>query len=160
MRALISLLVCISLPALAADFNDTGIIFCGDDSTNTAVCASVSLDSGTHPRQDARYGRDAAATAGQLSKVGGGQAGFDFTALNASGQATRPINSATPHPCTRDNVTGLVWEVKTADGSLRDQKWTFSWYDSVHNYSGNPGTANGGTCKTVNRCDTENTSPT
>jgi hypothetical protein len=58
----------------------------------------------------------------------------------------------------RDNVTGLVWEVKTADGGLRDQKWSYTWYDSVHNYSGNAGTASDtGTanCKTPGRCDTE-----
>jgi hypothetical protein len=36
----------------------------------------------------------------------------------------------------RDNVTGLVWEVKTADGGLRDQKWSYTWYDSVHNSRG------------------------
>jgi hypothetical protein len=119
------------------------------------VCASVASDEGTSPRQDARYGRDAAAAAGKLTKVGGGEAGFDFTALNASGQPTPPGSGATPHPCVRDNVTGLVWEVKTADGGLRDQKWTYTWYDSVHNYGGNAGTASGGSCQTAGRCDTE-----
>jgi hypothetical protein len=155
MRAFISLLALVSLPALATGFNDTGIIFCGDDSTNTADCSSVAADGGSHPRQDARYGRDAAAMADQLPKVGGGQVGFDFTPLDALGQPTSPGSGATPHPCTRDNVTGLVWEVKTTDGGLRDQKWTYSWYDSVHNYGGNSGTASGGTCKTTGHCDTE-----
>ena len=78
----------------------------------------VSVLFGTHPSQDARYGRDAQA----MARIGGGEAGFDFTALNASGQTTPPTSGATPHPCVRDNVTGLVWEVKTADGGLRDQK--------------------------------------
>jgi hypothetical protein len=159
MRSLVSLFACVSLlaplPARAAGLNDTGIGFCGDDSTNTADCATVAADNGTHPRQDARYGRDAAAAAGKLTKIGGGEAGFDFTALNASGQATTPSSDATPHPCVRDNLSGLVWEVKTADGGLRDQKWTYTWYDSVHNYGGNAGTASGGTCKTSGRCDTE-----
>ncbi|MCF7988594.1 MAG: DUF1566 domain-containing protein [Methylovulum sp.] len=31
--------------------------------------------------------------------------------------------------CTRDNGTGLVWEVKTDDGGLRDKDNTYSWYD-------------------------------
>jgi len=84
-----------------------------------------------------------------------GDAGFDFTALNASGQATAPTSGVTPHPCVRHNVTGLVWEVKTADGGLRDQYWTYTWYDSVHNYGGNPGATSGGDCKTSGRCDTE-----
>jgi len=142
--------------AQAAGLNDTGITFCGDASTNTASCSTVGADSGAYPRQDALYGRDAAQAAGQLSKTGAGDAGFDFTVLNASGQATTPSSGATPHPCVRDNVTGLVWEVKTADGGLRDRNWTYTWYDSVHNYGGNAGTANGTTnCKTSGRCDTE-----
>ena len=149
------LILLVSLPALASGLNDTGIGFCGDNTTNTANCATVSTDSGTHPRQDARYGRDAAAAVGQLPKIGGGEAGFDFTALNASGQSTTPSSGTTPHPCVRDNVSGLVWEVKTADGGLRDQQWTYTWYDSAHNYGGTPGTASGGLCKTSGHCDTE-----
>ncbi|MGE3773678.1 MAG: DUF1566 domain-containing protein [Gammaproteobacteria bacterium] len=39
--------------------------------------------------------------------------------------------------CTRDAATGLSWEVKTADGGLRDRRWTYTPYD------GNPAT-NGG----------------
>jgi hypothetical protein len=155
MRALISLLALVALPALAADFNDTGIIFCSDGGTNTPGCAVVAADGGSHPRQDARYGRDAAAIVGELPKIGGGQAGFDFTPLDALGQVTTPGSGATPHPCTRDNVSGRVWEVKTADGGLRDQKWTYTWYDSVHSYGGNPGTASGGICETTGHCDTE-----
>ena len=141
----------------AGALNDTGITFCADETTNTASCASVASDTGAYPRQDARYGRDAAAAAGQLSKIGGGEAGFDFTALDAAGNPTTPTAGATPHPCVRDNVTGLVWEVKTADGGLRDQQWSYTWFDSVHNYGGNQGTANGGdrACKTSGRCDTE-----
>ena len=163
MRSLLSLFACVSLlaplPTLAVALNDTGIGFCGDETTNTANCTTVFVDTGTHPGQDARYGRDAAAVAGKLPQVGGGEAGFDFTALDASGQPTSPSSGSAPHPCVRDNVTGLVWEVKTADSSnpgLRDQKWTYTWYDSVHNYGGNAGTASGTTnCKTPGRCDTE-----
>lgn len=32
--------------------------------------------------------------------------------------------------CTRDERTGLDWEVKTADGGLRDRRWTYTPYDS------------------------------
>jgi hypothetical protein len=32
--------------------------------------------------------------------------------------------------CTRDNSTGLLWEVKTADGGLRDISKTYTNYDS------------------------------
>ena len=31
--------------------------------------------------------------------------------------------------CTKDNKTGLIWEVKTDDGGLRDQDWKYSWYE-------------------------------
>ncbi len=150
-------LIFLSLPTFAVGLNDTGIPFCSDDSTNTAHCATVSADGGTQPRQDARYGRDAAAVAGKLPKDGAGEAGFDFTALDASGQPTTPTSGDTPHPCVRDNVSGLIWEVKT-DGyyGLRDQHWAYTWYDSVHNYSGNAGTASGtSNCQTEGRCDTE-----
>ena len=29
----------------------------------------------------------------------------------------------------RDNVTGLIWEVKTDDGSIHDKDNTYFWYD-------------------------------
>lgn len=32
--------------------------------------------------------------------------------------------------CLRDNQTGLVWEIKTADGGLRDHRWTYTPFDS------------------------------
>lgn len=31
--------------------------------------------------------------------------------------------------CTRDNKTGLIWEVKTTDGGLRDWENLYSWYE-------------------------------
>jgi hypothetical protein len=36
---------------------------------------------------------------------------------------------ATQWACTRDNTTGLVWEVKTTDGGLRDWSKTYTNYD-------------------------------
>lgn len=43
---------------------------------------------------------------------------------------------------TRDNVTGLIWEMKTDDGSIHDKDNTYTWCDS------NPATngGNAGTC--------------
>lgn len=32
--------------------------------------------------------------------------------------------------CLRDNRTGLLWEVKTVDGGLRDHRWTYTPFDS------------------------------
>lgn len=31
--------------------------------------------------------------------------------------------------CTKDNNTGLIWEVKTDDSRLRDKDWNYSWYE-------------------------------
>ncbi|MBZ0092148.1 MAG: DUF1566 domain-containing protein [Sulfuricellaceae bacterium] len=33
--------------------------------------------------------------------------------------------------CTRDNTTGLIWEVKTADGGLRDMNKSYTNYDDA-----------------------------
>ena len=62
---------------------------------------------------------------------------------------------ATDWACTKDNVTGLVWEVKTTSG-LRSSDHTYTWYNSnPATNGGDNGTASGGTCFTAGRCDTE-----
>ena len=38
--------------------------------------------------------------------------------------------------CTRDNATGLVWEMKTADGGLRDRKHTYAWFNTDPDIAG------------------------
>jgi hypothetical protein len=140
----------------AAGLNDTGITNCSNDTT--VVTTGVDADSGTHPRQDCRYGRDAAAAAG-MPKVGGGGKGFDFTKIANDGtvlDATAVLGTgAKDWACTRDNVTGLIWEVKTTSG-LRSQSHTYTWYNSdVTSNGGSVGTASGGTCASSGRCDTE-----
>ncbi|CAK0762548.1 hypothetical protein CCP4SC76_3690028 [Gammaproteobacteria bacterium] len=121
------------LPARAGGLNDTGQDTCFDG-TNLVTCTEANTgDNSPYPRQDGRYGRDAQARVGQLTKIGGGMAGFDFTALDASSNPTTPKSGATPHPCVRDNVTGLMWEVKTADGGLHDKDKTYTW-DNAPSY--------------------------
>lgn len=131
MRAL--LILALSLPALAMaqsrPLNDTGITFCGDDTVNTVDCGTVAADFGTHPRQDARFGRDAF----MVTKVGTGRVGFDFTKISNLG-ADLPVSASAGSGggdwgCTRDNVTGLVWEIKTSDGGLRDRNGIFTNFD-------------------------------
>ncbi|MEN9373358.1 MAG: hypothetical protein RIR79_910 [Pseudomonadota bacterium] len=159
-RALVLLAVCFAT-AHAAGLNDTGITFCGNsDTTNSSdpvVCAAA--DSGAYPRQDLRYGRDAQAAAGTLTKVGSGGAGFDFTKIANNGSvlpASATLGTApTDWACTKDNVTGLIWEVKTTSG-LRSQSHTYTWYNSDPATNGGAnGTESGGTCLTAVRCDTE-----
>ncbi|MFI3122710.1 MAG: DUF1566 domain-containing protein [Methylococcales bacterium] len=38
--------------------------------------------------------------------------------------------------CTKDNNTGLIWEIKTNNGGLRDKDWTYSWYEPDANKNG------------------------
>lgn len=53
----------------------------------------------------------------ELNSAQGGMLGFSFTAM-AGG-------------CVLDNVTGLMWELKTADGGLRDWNKTYTNFDST-----------------------------
>jgi hypothetical protein len=154
--ALMPVLLCSAL-AHAAGLNDTGISDCWNDTG--VVASSVAADGGTHPRQDCRYGRDAAAAAGSLPKTGAGSKGFDFTKIANNGSvlpATATLGSgASDWACTRDNTTGLVWEVKTSSG-LRSQSHSYTWYSSdAATNGGAAGTVSGGSCQTTGRCDTE-----
>jgi hypothetical protein len=61
--------------------------------------------------------------------------------------------------CTKDNKTGLTWEVKTDDGGLRDRDWEYSWYKPIGDNGGNAGyTDNPLTtpnCSTKDNCNTD-----
>lgn len=131
--------LCGAPPAAHAALNDSGAAeFADDDGHDPAVSAKSA-----YPGQDASFGRDAASHGGTLRKTGGGSKGFDFTKLDAAG---KPLPSNAKHwVCVRDNVTGLIWEVKTADGGLRDWRNNYNWYnpdDAVN--GGDPGLENGG----------------
>ena len=139
-----------STPAFAVEaigvLNDTGQTTCYDINYNAIPCDEASTgDDSPLPRQDARFGRDAGAAMGNLVKIGGGEAGFDFTRLCMSGEEEGQGNCPSPPPlpadlenpqpnewaCLRDNVTGLTWTLgdwnadvnwatasSTTDGSL------------------------------------------
>ncbi|ETR68010.1 MAG: hypothetical protein OMM_10967, partial [Candidatus Magnetoglobus multicellularis str. Araruama] len=67
-----------------------------------------------------------------------------FTKLDAQGNDLP--DSATEWTMVRDNITGLIWEVKTDDGSIHDKSNTYTWYDSnPETNGGNAGTAGDGT---------------
>ena len=133
--------------------NDTGIDWFADDGNN-----NLPIEPATHPGQDGGIGRDAAAKAGILTKVGSGSKGFDFTKIANDGTelpATAALGTnAKDWACTRDNVTGLMWEVKTTSG-LRSQSHSYTWYNSdATKNGGSAGTVSGGTCFATGRCDT------
>ncbi len=140
-------------PVAAQPLNDTGITLCGDyafsyvsggEASNSLPCPVPGF-----PGQDAEYGRDVT-----HNDDSDGHAGFSFTKLDAEGDPL-PAN-ATAWSCVQDDVTGLIWEVKTDDGGLRDADNLYSWYnpDSGTN-GGDAGTPNGGTCSYGIACDTQ-----
>ena len=51
----------------------------------------------------------------------------DFTKISSTGQKL-PVN-ATSWSCVLANRTGLMWEVKTDDGGLRDKDNDYKWYN-------------------------------
>jgi hypothetical protein len=60
--------------------------------------------------------------------------------------------------CTKDNKTGLTWEVKTDDGGLRDKDWYYSWYKPSGDNGGFAGytdiTKGAPNCSTKDNCNT------
>ncbi|MEW6080098.1 MAG: DUF1566 domain-containing protein, partial [Thermodesulfobacteriota bacterium] len=109
---------------------------------NTCYGSSGVLPSCPRPGED-YYGQDASYTFHPMS----------YTKLDASGN-TLP-DSATSWAIVRDNVTGLLWEVKTnKDGIVNynnphDADNAYSWYDS------NPATNGGDAGEPGNGTDTE-----
>jgi hypothetical protein len=128
-------------PISTGRVNDTGLTSCGDDSSNQLPCPVA-----THPNQDAENGRDVTAD-DNLD----GYKGFSFTKLDNNGVplADQAADYATtPWSCVKDNVSGLVWEVKTRDGGLHDVSSTFSALPEYSNATNCH--LNGSDCTTVN----------
>lgn len=188
----------ISAFLIGKPLNDTGITLCGDyayddissgydgsDEHNNAIdCASEASPSSTATQegfeivngndsvpagQDAVYGHDANDA---TNDDGDGHIGFSFTKIGAGGEEL--ASDASSWICVRDNVTGLIWEVKTDDGGLRDKDWTYTWYNSSGiNDGGDHGVGDTGVgtttgyenysnifagsdnCATPSRCDTQ-----
>ena len=142
--------------ARAASLPDTGQTLCDNGSNVLAVCSNANAgDTATYPRQDGRFGRDAQAAKGTLPKIGAGAAGFDYTkvANNGADVAAGTALGAGPTDwaCTRDNITGLTWEVKTATATdLRSTNHRYTWYST----NGATNGGNVGTNTTTNTCGT------
>ena len=105
--------------------NDTGISWAGEyPSGSNTNCTSTTITSA----QDCNQGRDAT-----HNDDSDGHAGFSFTKLDANGTplVDQSVDyAATPWSCVKDNVTGLVWEVKTTNGGLRDKNDRYNWYNT------------------------------
>ena len=118
------------LPVLvfAGPMPDTGQIKCYNNSVEIVPCPNPG---------DPFYGQDAqyAGPARSYTKLGQNGVELPDTATQAGGWIM-----------TRDNVTGLIWEIKTDDGTIHDKDNTYTWYDSnPATNGGDPGTPGDGT---------------
>lgn len=147
----------------AVGLPDTGQSLCDNGANVMEACSSANTgDTTTMPRQDGRFGRDPTA----------GGTGFDYIKVCNSGElagsGSCPADpahgpGANEWGCTQDNITGLMWEIKTIDGTLRDMNWTYTWYDSDATANGGqPGCAENSSCPRTSdncldssRCDSE-----
>jgi len=124
--AVAAAMACAASGALAKNaLNDTGMQKCLDTSgTLTSACANTG--------QDGEFGRDVSRAA-----PGDGKAGFAFQRVcnsgELAGQGSCPAQPAfgSQHDewaCTLDKVTGLLWELKTADDGPRDYRKVYTNY--------------------------------
>lgn len=124
-----------------SNLNDTGITKCSGNSS----CPQAG-----YPGQDAESGRDVTA-----NDDSDGKAGFSFTKISDAGMALP--NSATDWACVKDNVTGLMWEVKTNDYGIHHKDWTYIWYEPDNTKNGGAAgqqDQDGGSCGYTSQCDT------
>ncbi|MEE9447821.1 MAG: DUF1566 domain-containing protein [Arenicellales bacterium] len=132
--ATILLLLNEDAPKPDGSLNDTGITFGGDfPEGNNETCTGGSI-----AQQDCSSGRDVT-----HNDDSDGLAGFSYTRIDED-------------RCVQDNVTGLMWEVKTTDGGLHDADDRYFWYNTDANTNG--GTTgdentNGATCHDYNAAD-------
>lgn len=112
-------------PLLIRPLNDTGILLQASNTTNTTTTSQHQDD---FPGQDGQRGQDIIAANGLLEKAGRGDVGFDFTRLDNIGDEVD--DSEQTWSCIRDNVTGLIWEVKSAatETDLHSSAYSYSWY--------------------------------
>jgi hypothetical protein len=105
-------------PAPTGTLNDTGITAsqCYQAGSDVLVACNSAGAIALNNAQDGMAGRDANAATNSNTD---GKLGFSF--------------SAVPGGCVQDNVTGLMWEVKTMDGGLRDWNKTYTNYSATYN---------------------------
>ena len=112
----------------ARSLNDTGVTAsqCYQAGSDALWPCDAPLPMALSTMQDGSVGRDATLATNTDSD---GKLGFSF--------------STVPQGCVQDNVTGLMWEVKTADAvpGLRDWIRTYSNYSAAYNPSGQYGAA-------------------
>ncbi|MCB1589833.1 MAG: DUF1566 domain-containing protein [Xanthomonadales bacterium] len=150
--------------AQALPLPDSAQISCFDETSSTGSVGPGTPDPqpATHPGQDCVYGRSAADRFDLLSKVGGsGVPGRDYSKIANNGSVLPADAQLGSGPgdwaCTRDNDTGLIWEIKVDDANhLRHLSHSYSWYDTDPAINaGLPGSTAGTGCNgTLPQCHT------
>jgi hypothetical protein len=115
------------LPLPIQPLNDSGVI---QQATATGI---FSTHQNLYPGQDGQRGQDIIHAHNLSAKAGRGDQGFDFTRLDAIGDEVD--DPSQPWRCVRDNITGLIWEAKSAPatGDLHDNQHTYSWFQEENN---------------------------
>ena len=135
--------------------NDTGIALCGDYDasgmhSNSDINCNATQDDNNDPipaGQDGHFGRD-----NTHNNDADGHAGFSFTKISSSG--TELAASAGSWSCIKDNITNLIWEVKTNNG-LHNTNDSYAWYNTnTATNGGNAGAPNAGSCTGFDTNDT------
>jgi len=142
--------------ALGMRLNDTGFTLCTSLTGYDQLCNDSATGTDQFPDQDAEHGRDVT-----NNYDSDGHAGFSFTKLDSAGLPLADqtaIYATNSWSCVRDEVTGLIWEVKTSADpeDLHDSDYVYSWYNSSGvNDGGGSGVPSSGECFANERCDTE-----
>ena len=114
--------------------NDTGVTRCFVAGTEDLFACNSANAMALSPAQDGQTGRDTTSSNGADGKLG-----FSFTKLGSAGQ-TLPA-SAPDWSCVRDDVTGMIWEVKSTDNGPRDVDRLYTNYSPRYNPRGEYGKA-------------------
>jgi hypothetical protein len=119
------LIVLLASSAFCGPLPDTNQTTCYDDAGNIIACPSEG---------QAFYGQDANYAVNPPSYTKFDEDGADLA------------DDAGTWAMVRDNITGLIWENKTDDGSIHDKDNGYTWYDShSQTNGGNAGTPGEGT---------------
>lgn len=113
------------IPATNIKVNGTGITWGGNYPTgNNSSCTGEAIE-----QQDCSLGRELT-----HNDDADGRVGFSFTKFNNNGVDVG--NNASDWQCVQDNVTGLMWEIKSGgngvigDEGINDADDRFSWHNS------------------------------
>ena len=98
--------------------------------TGQTKCYNNTVEIPCPSSEQAFFGQDANYTINPMS----------YTKLDGSGKVLP--DSAATWAMVKDNVTGLIWENKTDDGTIHDKDNTYTWYNPT---DPNPGTQGDGT---------------